>query len=202
MAKILKALIISFGIFLAVMISALILLSGNKIAGVDAGVEKVPYKSDIMSESAGILVTVSDGYGAVIDLDFSDSQANVVILKEPTVKSAEEMGYTITEELTADYLFIMNFTDALGGLDMCIFSDDEFTRYTGVQVCNIMEVNKGSFEIKRKIIKSIFDKISVSGLNSEAVSCILNSETTISYPDLYSWKEDFVKVCSNVNIVN
>ena len=76
-------------------------------------------------------------------------------------------------------------------------------RYTGVQVCNILAVNKDSIKTKRDVISAIFEKISKNGFSSEVLSCIINNtDTSLSAPDCFEWADYISDMCKSYNIVN
>ena len=152
-------------------------------------------------EDTTVMFTFEDGFSLCLKLEFKKGFISALILENATEKAFEGFGFYTNEKVNFSYKSLMDFIDTIDGINLDIFGEE--MRYTGVQVCNIIAVNKGHIETKVKILKAIFNKIHKIGFSSDALYCIMNNtDNTLSVPDCYGWTDYLGDMCNRYNIVN
>ncbi len=148
-----------------------------------------------------VLFNLEDGFSLCLKLEFEKGFISALILENANQKAFEGFGFYATETVDLSYKSLMDFIDTIDGINLDIFGEE--MRYTGVQVCNIIAVNKDHIETKIKILKAIFNKIYKIGFSSDALYCIMNNtNNTLSVPDCYGWTDYLGEMCNRYNIVN
>ncbi len=165
----------------------------------DNAVPNVPYYNETPPETAGILFRFNDGGSVFFNLDFYENKVSVILFEDKAVKQRVlDYGYTVTYTIDTDYIFLSEFIDRFGGIEMNI--EGTLLRYTGVQVTNLLKEGLGD---KRKVISSILDKISKKGFSkNDLLYIIKNTTTELSYPNGYPYIEPLQSLCRNVSFVN
>ena len=172
------------------------------LVGVAVPKDDVTYElpSDYPSDTT-VFFSIEDGYSLCLKLEFEKGFISALFLENASSKAFEEFGFYATETAHLTYKSIMDFIDTIDGITLDIFGEE--MRYTGVQVCNIIAVNKDDIQTKIKILKAIFNKINKIGFSSEALYCIMNNtDNTLSTPDCYGWTDYLGEMCNKYNIVN
>lgn len=177
-------------------------LSRENLIGADVPKTDVPYESaSFVPPDTTVLFTFPDGYGAVIELNFSENFIRALLLKDASKQSVKDYGFDIQYTADCDYPFIMDFIDTIGGVEL--MEKGENYRYTGVQICNLLASFKDDISLKAEILEAVFTKISKSGFSTDALYCIIeDTDTTLSMPSCYGWCENVSGLCKSFNILN
>ncbi len=192
-------------VFLAVIVTAAIFtamtyLGVSQSEGqADNTVPSVPYYNETPPETAGILFRFNDGGSVFLNLDFYENKVSVILFENRTVKQRVlDYGYTVTYTVDTDYIFLSEFIDRFGGIEMNI--EGTLLRYTGVQVTDMLR--EDSLD-KRRVISVVLDKISKKGFSkNDLLFIIKNTTTELSYPNGYPYIEPLKNLCRNVSFVN
>lgn len=194
------------GIILAVLISSAVFLfsafltfTTGSIKGADVPKSDEPYENNRIPPNTYLLLNFDDGYSAAVKLDFEEDFVSVLLLP-PSLKNRESAyGYTCTEILNADYGFITRFIDTLGGIEADLDGGGEYL-CAGVTVTDRLASDTGNTELKKAVITAVIKNISKYGFSTDSLLCIMNGETSLSYPDCYGWCEYGKKVCTGYNV--
>jgi hypothetical protein len=179
----------------------LFVFTRENLMGADVPKTDVPYDANFIPNNTTLLLTFPDNYGAVIEFKFKEKFINALILKDATKESVKEYGFFVDHTAECDYSFMMDFIDKIDGIDLAL--DGKSYRYTGVQICNLVASFKDDTPLRAKILEGVFNKISNSGLRTEALYCIIeDTNTTLSVPSCYGWCEYMKETCSSFNILN
>ncbi len=159
----------------------------------------VPYYNQTPPDTAGFLFRFDDGGSVFLNMDFYEEKISVILFDTKTVKqSVLDYGYTVTYTVDTDYIFLAEFIDRLGGIEMEL--EGSLLRYTGVQVTDLL---KNKQVDKRQVISVMLQKISKNGFSkNDLLYIIKNTTTELSFPSGYPYIEPLPKVCRNVNFVN
>lgn len=172
------------------------------LVGVAVPKEDVPYEPQTdYPQDTTLFFELEDGSSFCLRLRFKDSVIDAIVLQEGQKEAFERYGFYADETFFCSYSFIMDFVDTIDGITLDIFGNE--MRYTGVQVCNILAVNKNDTATKVKVLKAIFNKIHKIGFSSEILYSIMNNtENTLSVPDCYGWTDFLGEMCNCYNFVN
>lgn len=189
----------------AVVITAIIMfvmayfgITGNKKT-TDNSVTSIPYYNQTPPDNAGILFRFQGGGSVFLNMDFYEEKISVILFDEKTVKqSVIDYGYTVTYTVDTDYIFLSEFIDRIGGIELSL--DGSLLRYTGVQVTDLLK--NGSVD-KKQVISLVLQKISKNGFSkNDLLYIIKNTTTELNFPSGYPYIEPLPKLCRNVNFVN
>lgn len=159
--------------------------------------DNIPY-SQKKPENAGVLVTVN-AEKMFFYLDF-ENESIIVSLKPQDVADRQIYGYSVDFYVDAESDFIKETVDYLGGIELENEKGD--FRYTGAQVTSILS-ETADFELRKKVICEIFEKISEQGVEvGFFVKIIENSKTDLTLPECYFWAENFAKLSKNLRIID
>ena len=91
--------------------------------------------------------------------------------------------------------------DYAGGITLQ--ENGEQTRYTGVQVTDMLSRSTDSEQLLRRIIPAILRSIAENGLEDEAFNYIIDkSDTDLTVPDCLAWRNYISRLCENGRIIN
>ena len=192
-----------------VLISALIftafvfvLTRTKPLVSISVPKDDVPYEAEPeYPADTTLFFTFEDGFSLCVSLKFKEGFISALFLENAGKKAFENFGFYPSETIHFSYASLMDFIDTIDGITLDIFGEE--MRYTGVQVCNIIAVNKDHVETKVKILKAVFNKIYKIGFSSDALYSIMNNtENTLSVPDCYGWTDYLGDLCNRYNIVN
>ncbi len=170
----------------------------KSIKPADTDTESVPYTFSA-PQNSGIIISINES-PTFVYLDFEEEWLRVIIPPSRDFEN-EIYGYPIDYKIAADYDFVTALIDYAGGIELDI--EGKSLRYTGVQVTDILSRTADTSELKRNIINSLLEKISVDGIDSEILNYIVEkTETNLSMPDCYYWDGYIKKLCSNGKIIN
>ncbi len=175
------------------------IFSRKVLLGVDVPKTDVPYvDGKYLPSDTTILFTFADSSSVAIELLFSKSFTNILILNSNDSEDYLSYGYQIDHTVECDYSFLMKFIDTLGGIEW----EGENYILTGVQICNLLATSQ-DLNTEKQIIKGVMNKISKNGLSEELLYCIIdNTVTTLSAPACYNWNIWVGECCVSYNIID
>ncbi len=173
--------------------------SRKVLLGVDVPKTDVPYvDGSFLPNDTTVLFTLNGQSCVVVEILFSKSFTNILILDDSVNKDFSKYGYNIDHTVECDYSFLMKFIDTIGGIE---WEEGNYV-LTGVQVCNLLATNQNADTIIN-IIGSVMNKISKNGLSEDTLYCIIdNTVTTLSAPACYNWNIWVGKCCVSYNIID
>ena len=162
--------------------------------------ESVPYAVST-PENVGIMFEINDSK-SLIYLDFEGQGISYLNADEKTVKDGFCCGYSVDYRVSADYEFLSGLIDRLGGIEL-YYESTVPLNFTGVQVTDLLSHTVEREDLRKDIILSIIEKISVVGFSRSDFSFIIeNSSTELNIPECYYWNEYMKNMCSKPHIVN
>ena len=157
--------------------------------------EHISYYEDI--ENCGIKVSLPGEINLLIYLDFTKEISYIIYIDN---NMGDYFGYSEDYKITFDYQTLSLFIDRFGGIDMP--ADYEMQRYTGVQICDMLQQDK-SKEFIYDLLDAQFKKISQIGIsNEDFVFLIKNTSTNLTVPVCFYWPEHMQNMFSNATFVN
>ncbi|MBE6806283.1 MAG: hypothetical protein E7526_07245 [Ruminococcaceae bacterium] len=172
---------------------------GGETANTKGGASSVPYYEETPPDNVGVLFRFDNKTSVFFDLDFFDEKISVILFdtKIPA-QTVLDYGYTVTYTFDADYIFLADFIDRFGGLEMK--TEEQLQRYTGVQVTEMLENGTAS---RHEVIKALFSKISITGFSKNDLTFIIkNTDTLLNFPSGYPIITRLQKISRSVNFVN
>lgn len=196
-------------IFLSVIILCIGIMVGSayiyiesSIRTADAATSKSsePYNEPLPS-SVGILLKVEDSHGYLFYLNFLNDELLVACIDNPSEDTQEYYGYPISYRLSCSNEFVADFIDRLGGIDF--YENGKNLRYTGYQIVDKIASLKDNNDLKREVLRRIFDKISDVGLTKDDFAFIISqTDTDLTIPDCYFWPPYFTKIAEKARFIN
>lgn len=175
------------------------IFSRKVLLGVDVPKTDVPYvDGSYLPSDSTVLFSFGDQSCVVVEILFSKSFTNILLLDSSDNKDFSKYGYNIDHTVDCDYSFLMKFIDTLGGIEW----ENGSYILTGVQVCNLLATNQTE-DTTINIIEGVMNKISKNGLSEDTLYCIIdNTVTTLSAPACYNWNIWAGKCCVSYNIID
>ena len=159
---------------------------------------EIPY-SFSLPDNKGLLFDIA-GNRTFVYLDFENELMNVII---PQAESFDptDFGYSGDFELRGELPVLAALIDYAGGITLQ--ENGEQTRYTGVQVTDILSRSTDSEQLLRRIIPAILRSVAENGLEDEAFNYIIDkSDTDLTVPDCLAWRNYISRLCENGRIIN
>lgn len=164
----------------------------------DGQVSKIPY-SFTLPDNKGIYFDIA-GNRAFAYLDFSNEKLSVIIPQTENFDPTD-FGYSLDFEIEGDLSVLTTLIDCAGGITLT--DNGVQTRYTGVQVSDILSRSTDGEKQLRSIIPAIMKSIAKNGLEDEAFNRIIDTaDTDITVPDCFMWRNYISKLCKNGAIIN
>ena len=159
----------------------------------------VPYYNETPPDTAGFLFRFDDGGSVFLNMDFYEEKISVILFDTKTVKqNVLEYGYTVNYTFDTDYIFLSEFIDRLGGIEMNL--EGSLLRYTGVQVADLLKNKQAD---KKTVVSVLLQKISKNGFSkNDLLYIIKNTTTELNFPSGYPYIAPLPKLCRNINFVN
>ena len=171
-----------------------------KSAETDRSDDSIPYAAPL-PDSAGLLVTLPDYTGYLCYLNFRDENICISKIENTSETQKSYNGYTVSYKIEADYRFIANMIDRLGGIEL--YDSGETLRYTGMQILNKVEKDPENTDYKKEIIRKFFDMVALNGMTrADFVYIIENTNTDITIPDCYYWPPYIKKIAKNLQFMD
>ena len=195
---------IKFKIFYFLFCFFLVLVFGGKYyintflnkTQVSEKVESVPYFS--VEEDCSLLFDFC-GERVALDFSFLESQVSVCFIdKLPATQ-------TNLRVLRADYILYTDY-DTVGFLVDCvggIVLDGSSSRYTGVQIIDILRYEDSSISQKYDIALKILNGISEVGFTKNNMLYLLElCDTDLTFYETLNWIDYIPTICKNVKILD
>ena len=149
-------------IFCSACFSAMIYFTvTEKKTQTDSGVQSVPYYEEQPPDNAGLLFRFQQSGSVFFDFDFYEERVSIIFFDTKITKQTVlDYGYTVTATFDTDYIFLSEFIDRFGGIE--VQNGNNLQRYTGVQIAEMLEDETID---KRSVITALFSKISFSGIS-------------------------------------
>ncbi len=160
--------------------------------------EDVPY-FDNTPENTGVLIRLPDNSGLLFYLNFKEEKISAVNISQCAKENAWYNGYYSDKNIYADYDFISELVDRIGGINTVI--DGQNIRLTGVDVVSMMKSNK--FSIDTAMISALMENIVQNGFSKDDLSFLLSSgdKTDLTLSDCIVWLEYLPEMFKNITIV-
>ena len=159
----------------------------------DEFVSGVEYYNGV--ENCRLLLTFSDGAGALLYLDFGRGRIAITIYNDNPEGQAERLGYDKT--LFADDNFLCLFCDRLGGIEL--LEGGTKRNYLSASLRQKL-LDKADFETRKMIIEAFFQKIAKIGLSSgDFMFIIEETKNNLNYTVCYDWTEYIADMASNIS---
>lgn len=203
-----KAVLIFIGIIIlciGIMVGSAYIYIESSIRTADAATSKSsePYNEPLPS-SVGILFKLPSNNGYLFYLDFLNSELLIACidnLTEDTEGTQEYYGYPVSYRLSCSNEFIADFIDRIGGIEF--YENGKNLRYTGYQIVDKVQSLKDNRDLKREVLRRIFDKISDVGLTKDDFAFIISqTDTDLTIPDCYFWPPYFTKIAEKARFIN
>lgn len=159
---------------------------------------KIPYSFSV-PDNKGVLFDIA-GNRAFVYLDFANEKLSVIIPQtgdfDPT-----DYGYSEDFKISGDMSVLAEIIDCSGGI---ILTDNGGeTRYTGVQISDIMSRSTEGEKMLRTVIPAIMRSVAENGIEDGVFNYIIdNADTDLTVPDCYMWRNYISKLCENGGIIN
>ena len=165
----------------------------------DSNVQSVPYYEEQPPDNAGLLFRFKDNGSVFLNFDFYEAKVSIIFFDgKITKQTVLDYGYTLTAAFDTDYIFLSEFIDRFGGLELQ--SGGQMLRYTGVQVVELLE--KGEIS-KKAAMSAILGKIAQNGFSKNDLTFIIkNTQTELSFPEGYPLIAPLPNTCRTLNFVN
>ena len=155
---------------------------------------------DRTPQNCGIALVFSDNSAALVYLDFKEVCVRILDVESYDSTRPEYNGYTADYTISVSYELVEGIIDRVGGIN--IEKDNECYRYTGAQVIDLIAYGRVD-NIKKQILKQVFDKISKNSFSKEDIVYIIeNSESNLSFVDCIDWIDYLKDMCRRVEFVN
>lgn len=159
--------------------------------------ESVPYFS--YPQDCSLLFSVS---GERILLNFCFSKTSVKVYLVDLLPAT----YTDLKVLSADYTLETDYdtvgflVDCIGGIEL--ETDGIISRYTGVQVVDLLKYTPLKPTIKKEITKKILAGIGESGFTEENMLYLLKvCKTELTFYDTLEWFDYITQLCKNAQFI-
>lgn len=165
----------------------------------DSNVQSVPYYEEQPPDNAGLLFRFKENSSVFFNLDFYEEKVSVIFFDTKITKQTVlDYGYTVTTTFDTDYIFLAEFIDRFGGIE--VQNGEILQRCTGVQITQMLE--NETLE-KHAVITALLSKISFSGFTKNDLTFIIkNTQTQLSFPEGYPLIAPLSNVCRTINFVN
>lgn len=165
----------------------------------DSDTPSVPYYEETPPDNVGLLFRFDTQSSVFFNLDFYEEKISVILFDTKITKQTVlDYGYTVTYVFDTDYVFLADFIDRFGGIEMQ--SDNGLQRYTGVQITEMLET--GAVK-RRDVITAVLSKISFTGFSKNDLTFIIkNTDTLLNFPSGYPMIAYIPRLCGRVNFVN
>ncbi len=159
----------------------------------DDYVSGVEYYSSI--ENCALLLTFSDGAGALLYLDFGRQQINITVYNDNPEGQAAVSRVGIDNILVADNDFLCSFCDRLGGISLA--EGGTKRRYLSASLRQKLD-EKSDNDSRKAIIDAFFEKIAKIGLSADDFMFIIeDTENDLNYTVCYDWIEYIAEMAEN-----
>lgn len=204
MKKRLKLVLIFIGVILlsiGIMVgSAYIYLEASLRAdNTDNSQENIPYTAPL-PDSVGVLFLLPDNCGYLFYLGFADDELLITTVTDYD-GDKDYYGYTATYEILCDYTFLAEFIDRLGGIEL--YDSGKTLRYTGIQIIDKIYTGSNNSDLKKEVVRRVFEKIADVGITKEDFSFIISStETNLTVPYCYYWPPYLTEIAEKTRFIN
>ncbi|MBP3627558.1 MAG: hypothetical protein J6J39_05920 [Clostridia bacterium] len=162
--------------------------------------ESVPYAVSA-PENVGIMFEINDSK-SLIYLNFEEQSITYLNADDKSANNGSCCGYPLDYRISADYEFLSGLIDRLGGIEL-YYESTVPLNFTGVQVTDLLSHTVERESLRKSIIISIIEKISLVGFSrSDFAFIIENSSTDLTVPECYYWNEYMKNMCMKPHIVN
>lgn len=190
---VLLSLCISLGIFLSLGLIFLPIALNSPSSFVVEEESDIPYAPRF--QNSGVLYLSDDGSGLLIFLNFDAKTAAVNLFLSDAEKAALGSGFEINYIIRGSDLFLCEFCDRLGGVD--IVENGVERRFSGAALKQKLKNSSTLFE-KAEISEGFFKVFSKIGLSLEDFQFIIeNTKTNLNFPVCFSWKDVLKDTLSN-----
>lgn len=129
----------------------------------------------------------------LFNFDFDNESVNIAFLENENAN----YGYNIDYTVQCDYETVGYFVDIVGGIDI------ENTRYTGVDITELLEYSTVDFLKRKEITEKIMLGISKNGLTQkDMIYLIENSKTNLKFNECFLWTEYIPELCGFIRFIN
>ena len=159
----------------------------------------MPYYEQTAPDSVGVLFRFENLSSVFLNLNYSEEKISVITFDKKVPKQEiARYGYSVDHVFDADYVFLSDFIDRFSGLELQ--DGDILKRYTGVQICQLLEQNDLE---KNTVIAALLSKINYWGFSKNDLTFLIkNTNTELNYPTGYPLIEPLPRLCARVNFVN
>ena len=169
------------------------------IKEVENSQSSVPYSS-FSPENAGIMFNIADSK-TLIFLDFDEQRVAFLNADDKKIEENTCCGYSIDYTVSADYDFLADLVDLVGGIELK--GETDTLNYTGVQLIELVSSSAQREDLRRDIAAAIFERISLNSFSrSDFAFIIENTLTDLTIPDCYYWSDYIKDMCANPYFVN